>query len=377
MANKRVRAGLAGLGAASLVLGFIVAVSPAAAAGPQTWLAQAGAGDATGVAVMKYFPSAITINAGDAITWTAAGDAHTVAFLAPGQQPPVPGSPPSTTAAGGSTYDGTSFVNSGLILPLPPGTPAPPGTVASYSLTFPTPGTYQFHCLIHPEMVGQVVVNPAGTAYPQTQDQINAASQAAQATDIATGHQLEASFTPTVTTNANGTKTYGLAAGVGANGIEILRFISATLNLHVGDSVVWTNLSGEPHSVSFNKPPADFNESAPSGGAVFPTPNSPNAFVSSGIYLGAPAPAPNAYKLTFTKAGTYHYYCVLHDIVGMVGSLTVAAASTGGAGGTQPPTSTSNTTSGSSSTALPLLLLAGLGAAVALAGFRARSRRLG
>ena len=330
----------------------------------------AGTGDATGVAANKFYPASLTIDAGDTVTWRAEGNAHTVAFLAPGQTPPDPSSPQAQGPAGGSTYDGTSFTNSGIMLPLPPGVPAPPGTVSSYSLTFPTAGTYQFHCLIHPGMAGTLVVQAAGAAYPQTQAQVDAAAATAKAADIATGHQLEASFTPSATTNADGTKTYDLAAGIGKDNIEILRFISEKLDIHVGDSVVWTNLSnGEPHSVSFGTEPQGAAAEAPAGGTTYPA----SGWTSSGLYLGAPLPGPHSYKLTFTKAGTYKYFCVLHDVVGMVGAVTVAAAVPVP---TLPPTSTvgpSPVSSGGSSLPVVLAVLAGIGGLASLA-LRRRAR---
>jgi hypothetical protein len=63
-------------------------------------------------------------------------------------------------------------------------------------------------------------------------------------------------------------------------------------------------------------------------------------WVSAGLYVGPPIPAPHSYSLTFTKAGTYPYICVLHDVVGMTGSITVAAAPQPTPNLTQPPTNT-------------------------------------
>ena len=30
----------------------------------------------------------------------------------------------------------------------------------TFTFTFTTPGTYDYHCSIHPTMVGQIIVNP-------------------------------------------------------------------------------------------------------------------------------------------------------------------------------------------------------------------------
>jgi plastocyanin len=59
---------------------------------------------------------------------------------------------------GGSGYDGTGFVSSGI---LPTG--------GNYSLTFAEPGIFAYICLIHPGMQGIVIVQPNGSKYPFTQ----------------------------------------------------------------------------------------------------------------------------------------------------------------------------------------------------------------
>lgn len=94
--------------------------------------------------------STTTVSVGTTVTWTnlSSNFPHTVTFPVAGQALPQmdPGSPPS----GPSTYDGTTLVNSG---PLMPG--------QSFSLTFTQPGTYQYHCLYHDDtenMVGTIVV---------------------------------------------------------------------------------------------------------------------------------------------------------------------------------------------------------------------------
>jgi len=351
MAGHRIRRVLAGSGVAALIVGLGV-VAPAAAAGPQAWNLDAGAGDATGVSAAKFYTPALTIDAGDSVTWKVAGNAHTIAFLAPGQTQPAPEDPAAQAPAGGTSFDGTTFTNSGIVVPVP--------GHDTYSLTFPTAGSYTYHCLLHPGMIGSLTVNAAGTAYPLDQTAVTAAAQTAEAADIATGHQLEASFTPTSTTNADGTKTYQLAAGAGANGISILRFITSSLKIQVGDSVTWTNVdsSGEPHSVSFGTEPQGPASFGPAGGSSYA---GGSAFVSSGLFLGAPIPGTHSYTLKFAKAGSYKYYCVLHDVVGMVGSVNVAAKSSGG---DQPPPTSTVAPAGNGSDREPSLPLIG---AIALA----------
>ena len=84
---------------------------------------------AGGVRIVEFSfnPSSITVAAGNSITWTNAGTvSHT------------------TTADSGAWNSG----------PLRPG--------ASFSQTFNTAGTFSYHCMIHPTMVGTVTVTSSG-----------------------------------------------------------------------------------------------------------------------------------------------------------------------------------------------------------------------
>lgn len=367
MRLRLVRVRYAALGVASLALGLLATAAPVAAAGPQSWNADAGTGDATGVAALKFYPAAITVDAGDSITWKVAGNAHTVSFLTAGQTPPAPDDPASGNPAGGTTFDGSTYTSSGIVVPAP--------GHDTYALTFPTAGTFAFHCLIHPGMDGSVTVSAAGTAYPQDQAAITAATQAAEAVDITAGHALEAGFTPSSTANSDGSTTYHLAAGAGADRVSILRFISSSLDIQVGDTVEWTNgdTNGEPHTVSFGKEPQDATAADPAGGTSY---DGKTAWVSSGIFVGPPIPAPHSYSLKFTKAGTFQYICVVHVIIGMTGSITVAPLPSSTV--TPPPTSTAPVGSGSGSgdVRLAILLLAGLAGLFGASGLIRRRNRV-
>jgi plastocyanin len=75
-------------------------------------------------------------------------------------------------------------------------------------------------------------------------------------------------------------------------------FVPATLTIKVGTQVVWSNDSNAPHTVS-------------SDSGVFNTPN------PLGINPG------QTYAFTFTKPGTYPYYCNIHTY--MTGKIVVMA----------------------------------------------------
>ncbi|MFF7643777.1 plastocyanin/azurin family copper-binding protein [Streptomyces canus] len=90
------------------------------------------------------------------------------------------------------------------------------------------------------------------------------------------------------------------------------------LVVEVGQTVRWTNHDSAPHTVTTTKAPV--------------------AFDSGTLQKG------DSWSYTFTKVGTYEYYCAVHP--DMVSSVKVVAASGGGGGGTTPmptPTSTAPT----------------------------------
>src|SRR5207302_5579871 len=65
------------------------------------------------------------------------------------------GPPPPPAVVDGGTWTGQSFFSSGLISP---------GSFALYNLRFSKPGTYKFACLVHPLMVGTLIVSPQASA---------------------------------------------------------------------------------------------------------------------------------------------------------------------------------------------------------------------
>jgi plastocyanin len=121
---------------------------------------------------MAFFPQRLTIHVGDTVEWT--GFFHTVAFgpealrdqleknflmRTPQQSgPPLLVFHPKVAFPSGShTYNGTGFVSSGILaLNAPQNSKAPP----TYRLTFTRPGTYEYDCLVHPNMEGSITVLP-------------------------------------------------------------------------------------------------------------------------------------------------------------------------------------------------------------------------
>jgi plastocyanin len=118
-------------------------------------------------ALMRFAPGKLTIAVGDTVTWISADMMlpHTVTFAPDGNYPDFP-SAKAIAPAGGPTYDGSTFTNSGFIFP--PGTPPIPGvpTTTSYTLKFTKPGVYTYHCILHDSigMIGKIRVVAAGAS---------------------------------------------------------------------------------------------------------------------------------------------------------------------------------------------------------------------
>jgi amicyanin len=123
--------------------------------------------------------------------------------------------------------------------------------------------------------------------------------------------------------------------------IEHYAFAPGTLEVHVGDTVTWTNKDSAPHTVTGTSGPEKLDSPTLEKG--------------------------DTWSFTFTKPGTYEYYCAIHpDMVGKIvvtGSAspapapttttTAAAAPGGGSGsggmdGMEPSPSDSPTSSGGS-----------------------------
>jgi plastocyanin len=128
------------------------------------------------VSTNQFFPSAFHTKVGQPVTWSFLdGPGHTVSFAVPKYLPAMLFRPDgsvevnskSINAVGGpgypqteepapdngfavdvGDYDGSHFLSSGF----------PDGRMR-YSVTFTKPGTYPYACLIHPLMLGKIVVS--------------------------------------------------------------------------------------------------------------------------------------------------------------------------------------------------------------------------
>lgn len=266
---------------------------------------------------LDFFPETITIDAGDSVTWVTQS-IHTVSFLEGSAFTPftAPLGP-----AGGSTEDGTTFTSSGILTPGQP-----------YTLTFSTPGTYAYNCLLHPpEMAGVIIVQPAGTPYPHPQGFYTGQGNAAANGELSAAQTALASFPyPDGGTTLAAGIAPGLAGGSPSTS-SVWRFIDAdnslvnAITIPVGTTVMWVNQSNnEPHTVTFpvaGQPlPPDESPASP---ATVNTTYDGSTLTNSGPFGTAVGIPFNSYSLTFTKRGTYTYFCLFHDDFGMMGTVNV------------------------------------------------------
>ena len=369
------------LSSIALTLAMFLAASPAAvwarpaAQSTRELQVLVGVGQDT-VSIDAYLPHTVRVRVGDTVTWTLNGDEpHTVTFsqgetfegatrpdpyAAPGDlmpQPamnaPGPGGAPisilnplglfATRAADApvETYSGSGYASSGRMTKesLIPGSPP----YRTYSLTFDTPGLYEYRCVIHADyMSGLVDVAPASAADVPTQADIDATAQQEQALFMdRLGRARAQGTTPRSQPGPNSTSTWFVRAGNGLFQIDdahvnLLEFLPKEQTIHAGDTVIWS--SSAVHTVTFNPTPPEPQwltpEVQPDGSvrvvrsAQLLAPANPSGifdptrFFNSGV-INPAGPLGATWSLTFDKSGTFGYYCGVHRDQGMKGTITV------------------------------------------------------
>jgi plastocyanin len=326
---------------------------------PREIVAQAGGGQDIST-IQAFLPETLHIRAGDTVNWKLSGDdLHTVSFLASdGSVPeliipvdqadptqgaminPIAGFPSRMPGGPVESYDGQTFVGSGLLSHDPAGPDAPPND--SLSVIFPKPGTYTVYCLVHPWMIGTIIVHE--NTDPDVPDQ--AAIDAQVETELA-GYLAQIEMArqqgsiPVSMPAADGSTIWFVRAGAlnaltGDFHAQAYEFLPKELTIKAGDTIVWT--SAEFHSVTFDDAP-------PAPDAVIPQPQpngppmlmlNPEVFVPmrpSPVYdpkqyfnsgdIGPIAANGIAWALTFTEPGTYNYICGFHYPMGMEGTIIV------------------------------------------------------
>jgi plastocyanin len=127
--------------------------------GSTMYMVDAGMGN-RGFSMNTMMPEIIFISEGDSVEWMNDNqfEPHFVTFNKPDDLsffgPGFSINPKFMVPAGGPEFDGSGFVNSGMIM-----------AQKSYSLTFIKAGAYKYECYLHSgsKMTGTVVVAPKGS----------------------------------------------------------------------------------------------------------------------------------------------------------------------------------------------------------------------
>jgi plastocyanin len=287
-----------------------------------------------------YFPGTLTVSPGDSVKFRnrSTEAPHTVSFgIASDRsnQPPIltdAGENPVVFAACSSDdeptakltkceseklpqFDGTGYWNSGVLQPKPAPKSAGDKSVTLKIARDADPGEYTFVCILHPLMNGTLKVVADEGERTKPADARKAAREGAEEA-AASAKKLE---TPKEERDGD---VVVVAAGWGDRVTAVNRFGPPRVSVEAGTTVRWEIGSPyEPHTVTFESPyevgdPKGFTPGGVASGSGYD-----GGYANSGIFGPDDSPFEGEFSLTFTKAGTYEYICLLHP--GQKGAVTV------------------------------------------------------
>jgi plastocyanin len=347
----------------TLLVGFAVPAAPAVAASssPQTYTVMVGAENPNhGVDVEGYFPAILRIHPGDTVNWVLNSyEIHTVTFLAgastvPELLVPMPKGPQGAMmfnpqvafpiAPKDGKYDGTSYANSGIM-------GKDPGQPQQFSLSFTTPGTYAYRCVVHgkEDMLGTIVVeaasmailSPAEIAVQAQGEMARALAQQGPAALQAAKASVKAPVK-----NADGSTTYFVQVGYSQGQVDLQGYFPHILEVRSGDTVVWTFNKSDiaPHTITFlngaKAPALGQPQPQPSGPplltfnpAVVLPQNADQPLTNQGIFnsglIDPLIPGSHTFSMKIGNVPgvlpVLYYQCLLHDDAGMTGMLVVVS----------------------------------------------------
>src|SRR4029079_15486625 len=173
------------------------------------------------------------------------------------------------------------------------------------------------------------VISPG--MYVPNQAQIDAQAKTQFEAALPIGDKLIAGIAaPAKTSNADGSTTWTIPDAPSQNvkdgSVTINAFVPQRLSVGVGDTVTWLDTIPVPHTITFaagGPPRSPTQVVRPTGGLY-----DGGSYVNSGQLGNAPGRSGTSFSLTFTKAGTYPFICILHVDQGMAGVIEVGEATT-------------------------------------------------
>jgi len=344
-----------------LVLAFALPVSagpPAPAS--ETYTVMVGLENPhQGIGVNAYFPRSITAHVGDTVHWVQnSNEIHTVTFLHGEPLPPLilpaglAGADPSISplvfnptaidlvVPAGAQYDGSTFVNSGLM-------GREQGQIGTFDLTFVTAGTYDYLCVVHGVVMSGEVVVVSGDMTIPTPSQAMAEGKRQMASALAQVPAVQRDANEEIvppTVNEDGTLNHHVLIGYsemvpidgGEVMIDLMQFFPDHLTVSPGDNVTFemSPANDAPHTVTFlngvPEPPLAIFQAGflyVNKDVVMPPPLPPAPLTRTGMFnSGIMLPIPGtSYTVTIgdMAPGLQPYVCQLHDTSGMKGKLMV------------------------------------------------------
>ncbi|MDQ6765224.1 MAG: plastocyanin/azurin family copper-binding protein [Verrucomicrobiota bacterium] len=304
------------------------------------WQATVGAQNHDkGHQALAFLPNEIWIHVGEDITWHFDVDEiHTVTFLRANQPRPFfpDGCPGFSTSP--ATFNGSTCV-----------TTPPLVRGSTFTVRFPTAGNFKLTCLIHENMSGAIHVLASNLPLPHDQAFYDRAADDRRRELLAEadGRTGDAPKVAEATDNRhehdNGKVSAGtgevLATGGGSDSVSVVRFQNDPTEIRAGQTVEWTNVDPTlPHTITFGAEPPG-NPVPPSPNVTVDADGARHAVIASltdsahsGFIVAAPqerlglpqAPlGTTRFRVTFPHAGRYPYICVLHDNLGMKGTVIV------------------------------------------------------
>lgn len=283
--------------------------------------------DDDNVAILAFLPAKATVATGTTVEWSFDGpEPHSVSFFPAGTAVPTPdkAEPFFAPTEVDGPYDGTTLANSGL-------RPFGPDPAQPFRLQFAKAGTYNYVCVIHPQMPGSIVVTDE-TDDAETQAAITERGDEELAKYLEEGAAAKKKLVEAADSSAtNGEWT--IEMGVTTANTDVLAFAPASAKVKVGDRITFVNNTGAPHTASFGGDLVPVSPEDPK--TLAPAPGPSPVDLVAGVYLnsgvlppdappgqGPPLPA-RSFTFVAKKAGTYSYVCIYHLPSAMVGTITV------------------------------------------------------